>query len=152
MSAPASTRDGGSTSPDLVAFSERVRRSKWLAAPPVPSRRGGAERKLRASQAMTIKKLAPPVTISPERLGFLSITDAAVLVDRSPSTVRRWIKAGELVAVRVPRRTLVHRADVRRAAGRRARDLHPPGGWGTFSDGTPAPNWAEVIRAERESH
>jgi len=31
-------------------------------------------------------------------------------------------------------------------------DYTPPGGWGTFPDGAPAPNWAMLVRRDRDSH
>ena len=92
------------------------------------------------------------VRISPERLGFISIPAGAELVGRSPSTLRRWIAEGLLASATVGGRRLVHRADVQRAALRMSAKLDPPGGWGRFADGTPQPNWADVIRDERNRH
>lgn len=58
----------------------------------------------------------------------LSIKNAAHILSLSPWTLRRWIRLGQLKAVRLGRRVLVEPEELERliASGRKTRKLAPP--------------------------
>lgn len=82
---------------------------------------------------------------------MLTVPEAARRVRRNPETVRRWIRAGRLRSQRVGTQHLIDEAELDFVADEPP-EIAPPGGWGTLPDGTPAPNWARLIRADRDSH
>lgn len=82
---------------------------------------------------------------------MLTVPQAAKRVGRNPETVRRWIRAGRLRSQRVGTQHLVEERELDELVDQPP-ELEPPGGWGTFDDGTPQPNWARIIREDRDSH
>ncbi|MHB1502296.1 MAG: helix-turn-helix domain-containing protein [Candidatus Dormibacteria bacterium] len=65
----------------------------------------------------------------------LNVREAALLVSRSPETIRRWVWSGALSVKRDGRRLLVSRQEVRALA-----DEHG------HSSGLTLPEWAEAAR------
>lgn len=82
---------------------------------------------------------------------MLTVPEAARRVRRNPETVRRWIRSGRLGSERVGTQHLVDEAELDRVAEEPAA-LEVPGGWGTFSDGSPQPDWARLVRESRDGH
>jgi len=82
---------------------------------------------------------------------MLTVPQAARKVGRNPETVRRWIRAGRLRSERVGTQHLIDEAELDRLA-ERPPPLAVPGGWGALPDGSPAPEWADIVRRARDSH
>lgn len=70
---------------------------------------------------------------------------------RNPETVRRWIRTGRLRSERVGTQHLIDEAELAELATTPAA-LEVPGGWGSLPDGTPAPDWAAIVRRARDAH
>ncbi len=81
---------------------------------------------------------------------MLTVPEAARRTGRNPETIRRWIRAGRLRSERVGTQHLVDEADLDALVPYETLDV--PGGWGTFADGTPQPDWARIVRRSRDEH
>ena len=69
----------------------------------------------------------------------------------SSDLLRRWIRTGRLRSEKVGTQHLIDAAELDRLAERPV-PLEVPGGWGALPDGSPAPDWAGIIRRARDSH
>jgi excisionase family DNA binding protein len=82
---------------------------------------------------------------------MVGVAEAARLVDRSPSTIRRWIRDGSLPATRWGWRYLIDLVELeKRARAEWIADLPPA--WRTTFWGAPMPNVVLAIRRSREDH
>ena len=82
---------------------------------------------------------------------MLTVPEAAKRVGKDPETVRRWIRSGKLRSERVGTQYLVEEADLDAFAdGDWLEGL--PEAWRRTSSGAPMPNWARIIREDRDSH
>ena len=82
---------------------------------------------------------------------MLTVPEAAQRVGRNAETIRRWIRTGRLRSEKVGTQHLIDEGELDRLADRPA-PLEVPGGWGTLPDGSPAPDWASIVRRARDSH
>lgn len=82
---------------------------------------------------------------------MLTVPEAARRVGRNPETIRRWIRAGRLRSQKVGTQHLVDEAQLDLLAGEPV-SMTPPGGWGTLPGGDPAPDWARLVREDRDNH
>lgn len=81
---------------------------------------------------------------------MLTIAETAARVGRSPDTVRRWIRTGQLPVQQLEGgRQLIDDRDVRALEDR----IHPmaplPDEWLIGDDGSPAPNWVAALHRSR---
>ncbi len=81
---------------------------------------------------------------------MLTVPEAARHTGRNPETIRRWIRAGRLRSERVGTQHLIDEDELDALTGDII--LPVPGGWGTFADGTPQPDWARLVRRDRDEH
>jgi len=81
----------------------------------------------------------------------LTVPEAARRTGRNPETIRRWIRAGRLVARRVGTQHVIEEAELERVTAE-MRAVEVPVGWRTFSDGTPQPDWERMVRRSRDGH
>jgi len=95
-----------------------------------------------ASSAGATRKIEPVLTVA----------ETAARVERSPDTVRRWIREGRLPAQRQGGRQLIGDRDVRAIED----ELHPmaqlPEEWRVGDDGAQAPNWVAALHRSRSGH
>ncbi|HZI91922.1 MAG TPA: helix-turn-helix domain-containing protein [Thermoleophilaceae bacterium] len=82
---------------------------------------------------------------------MLTVPEAARRVGRNAETVRRWIRTGRLRSEKVGTQHLIDEVELDRL-GDRPTPLEVPGGWGVLPDGSPAPDWATVVRRARDRH
>ncbi len=82
---------------------------------------------------------------------MLTVPEAAQRVGRNAETVRRWIRNGRLRSEKIGTQHLVDEADLDRLTDRPP-PLTVPDGWGALPDGSPAPDWASIVRRSRDSH
>lgn len=91
---------------------------------------------------------------------MVEVREAALLVRRTPETVRRWVWAGRLTAVRQGNRLLLPRADLLRlASGTDGAAERAPGSlaaWAaevarTLAGGRPGVSAADLVLADRSA-
>ncbi|HSO29083.1 MAG TPA: helix-turn-helix domain-containing protein [Candidatus Sulfomarinibacteraceae bacterium] len=82
---------------------------------------------------------------------MLTVPEVARRVGRNPETVRRWIREGKLRASKVGTQHVVDEADLQAALdGSQAVALPPE--WRKTFWGGPMPDWAALIREQRNEH
>jgi len=81
----------------------------------------------------------------------LSVAEAARRVGRNPETVRRWIRSGRLRARKIGTQHVIEEADLE-ALYVDPEDPPVPESLRYFASGREQPNWAAVIRRQRDSH
>ncbi len=82
---------------------------------------------------------------------MLTVPEAAQRAGRNAETVRRWIRTGRLRSEKVGTQHLIDEAELDRLTDHPP-PLEVPDGWGTLPDGSPAPDWASIVRRARDSH
>jgi excisionase family DNA binding protein len=82
---------------------------------------------------------------------MLTVPQAAKRVGRNPETVRRWIREGKLKASKVGTQHVIEEADLQ-ATLHESQTLQLPQEWRTTFTGEPMPDWAAIIRRQREEH
>lgn len=81
---------------------------------------------------------------------MLTVPEAARRTGKNPETIRRWIRSGRLRSQKVGTQHLVEEKDLDGLAEHPPLDLPPE--WTHFDDGTPMPNWEQIVRDDRDSH
>jgi excisionase family DNA binding protein len=81
---------------------------------------------------------------------MLTVTEAAQRVGKSPSTIRRWIRAGRLPAETAHGHSLIADDDLAKVRDELYPMLPLPPEWQHFEDGTPVPNWAAAVALARQ--
>jgi len=79
---------------------------------------------------------------------MLTVREAARRTGRDPETIRRWIRAGKLRALREGRRQLIDEADLDVVVEEPGSMPLPPT-WGTLPSGAPAPDWVKALHEAR---
>jgi len=82
---------------------------------------------------------------------MLTVPEVARRVGRDPETVRRWIRSGRLPARKVGTQHVIEEADLD-ALYADPDDPPVPESLRYFASGREQPNWAAVIRRQRDSH
>ncbi len=83
---------------------------------------------------------------------MLTVSEAARRAGRNPATIRRWIREGKLRARKVGTQHVLEEAD-RAEVLRRSRPSVPmPDHWKQAFSGGPMPDWASIVRKQRDEH
>jgi excisionase family DNA binding protein len=82
---------------------------------------------------------------------MLTVPEAARRTGRNPETIRRWIRSGRLRSQKVGTQHLIDERDLEALVDGDWRASLPEG-WRRTWWGAPMPNWARIIREDRESH
>jgi excisionase family DNA binding protein len=82
----------------------------------------------------------------------LTIAEAAKKMDRSPETLRRWIRSGRLPARRIGRHQMVDDRDLRTLIDELFPMAELPAEWQFGDDGSAAPNWVAAVHRSRTGH
>ena len=82
---------------------------------------------------------------------MLTVPEAGKRVGRDPETVRRWIRSGKLRSQRIGTQYLLEEGDVDALADGDWYERLPEE-WRRTSWGDPMPDWARIVREDRESH
>jgi excisionase family DNA binding protein len=79
----------------------------------------------------------------------ITVVEAAQRVERSPGTVRRWIREGRLRAETVHGQRLIDPGALDEMRDEMYPMLPLPPEWQHLEDGMPAPNWVAAIALSR---
>jgi len=82
---------------------------------------------------------------------MLTVPEAARRAGKNPETVRRWIREGKLLARKIGTQHVIEEADLATMMADGDRLPLPPE-WQTTFWGAPMPDWASLIREQRDSH
>jgi excisionase family DNA binding protein len=83
---------------------------------------------------------------------MLTVPEAARRAGRNPETIRRWIREGKLRARKVGTQHVLEEADLA-AMLRGAEPTVPlPEHWKQAFWGGPMPDWASIVRKQRDEH
>lgn len=82
---------------------------------------------------------------------MLTVPQAAVRARRTPETVRRWIRSGRLRARKVGTQHVIEEQDLERLVEEEW-SVEIPEGWRLATDGSVQPDWAAIIRHQRDAH
>jgi excisionase family DNA binding protein len=82
---------------------------------------------------------------------MVTVPEAAKRVGRNPETIRRWIRSGRLRSQKVGTQHLIDERDLDALVDGDWRTALPEG-WRKTRWGAPMPNWARIIREDRQSH
>jgi excisionase family DNA binding protein len=81
---------------------------------------------------------------------MITIPEAARRTGRNPETIRRWVRAGKLRSERVGTQHLVDEDELAGLIDDRPLEL--PDAWRTTTDGSPMPQWEQIVRDARDAH
>lgn len=81
---------------------------------------------------------------------MLTVPEAASRIGRNPETIRRWIRAGRLRSRKVGTQHVIDQHDLDALLADAQMPL--PAGWDRLADGSPRPDWAQLVRDSRRSH
>ena len=79
---------------------------------------------------------------------MLTVREAARRTGRDPETIRRWIRAGKLRALKDGRRQLIDEADLE-VAVEEPGSMPLPATWRALPSGAPAPDWVKALHEAR---
>jgi len=82
---------------------------------------------------------------------MLTVPEVALRVDRDPETVRRWIRGGRLRARKIGTQHVIEEEDLE-AMLADPEDPPVPECWRRTFSGRPQPNWAAIVRRDRDGH
>lgn len=83
---------------------------------------------------------------------MLTVPEAARRARRNPETVRRWIREGKLRATKVGTQHVLDERDLADFLGEPADTLPLPPEWRQTFWGGPMPDFAGIIRGQRNEH
>jgi excisionase family DNA binding protein len=83
---------------------------------------------------------------------MLTVPEAARRAGRNPETIRRWIREGKLRARKVGTQHVLEEADLDAMLDRAPVTLPLPPEWQETFWGGPMPDWASIVRRQRDEH
>ena len=83
---------------------------------------------------------------------MLTVPEAARRAGRNPQTIRRWIREGKLRARKVGTQHVLEEADLDAMLDRAPVRLPLPPEWQETFWGGPMPDWASIVRQQRDEH
>ena len=83
---------------------------------------------------------------------MLTVPEAARRTGRNPETIRRWIREGKLRARKVGTQHVLEEADLDAMLDRSPVALPLPPEWQETFWGGPMPDWASIVRQQRDEH
>lgn len=83
---------------------------------------------------------------------MLTVPEAARRAGRNPETIRRWIREGKLPARKIGTQHVLEEADLEEMMRTSSGSVPMPAHWEkAFWDG-PMPDWASIVRHQRNEH
>jgi excisionase family DNA binding protein len=83
---------------------------------------------------------------------MLTVPEAARRAGRNPETIRRWIRQGKLRARKVGTQHVLEEADLAAVMRGASTPVPMPSHWTTAFWGGPMPDWASIVRQQRNEH
>lgn len=83
---------------------------------------------------------------------MLTVPEAARRAGRNPETVRRWIREGKLPATKVGTQHVLDERDLADFLGETSETVSLPPEWQRTFWGGPMPDFAQIIRQQRDEH
>ncbi len=83
---------------------------------------------------------------------MLTVPEAARRTGKNPETIRRWIREGRLRAHKVGTQHVLEEADLADAMGSPSPSVPMPDHWKRAFWGGPMPDWAAIVRQQRDEH
>lgn len=83
---------------------------------------------------------------------MLTVPEAARRTGKNPETIRRWIREGKLRAHKVGTQHVLEEEDLADAMGLAPSSVPLPEQWKHAFWGGPMPDWAAIVRQQRDEH
>jgi excisionase family DNA binding protein len=83
---------------------------------------------------------------------MLTVPEAARRTGKNPETIRRWIREGRLRAHKVGTQHVFEEEDLADALGLTPASMALPEQWKHTFWGGPMPDWAAIVRQDRDEH
>jgi excisionase family DNA binding protein len=83
---------------------------------------------------------------------MLTVPEAARRTGRNPETIRRWIREGKLRSRKVGTQHILEEADLEAIVGGTEASRPLPDHWKVAFWGGPMPDWAAIVREQRDAH
>lgn len=83
---------------------------------------------------------------------MLTVPEAARRTGRNPETIRRWIREGKLRATKVGTQHVLDEGDLAEFLGEPSDTVPLPAAWQKAFWGGSMPDWASIIRQQRDEH
>jgi excisionase family DNA binding protein len=83
---------------------------------------------------------------------MLTVPEAARRAGRNPETIRRWIREGKLRARKVGTQHVLEEADLADMLRGAEPTVPLPEHWKQAFWGGPMPDWASIVRKQRDEH
>lgn len=83
---------------------------------------------------------------------MLTVPEAARRTGKNPETIRRWIREGKLRAHKVGTQHVLEEEDLADAMGLAPSSVPLPEHWKHAFWGGPMPDWAAIVRQQRDEH